>query len=88
MAAGLVGHKRLEVFLGIAAGQVEQSDAAEVGHVVLRVEEPDVGEAVDVLLIDEGERLPVSGYQRVSSFFHAMFPSISCTNFWLSGSTE
>ena len=41
----------------IAAGQVEQVDAVEVGHVALRVKNPDRTEPVDHLLIDEAEGL-------------------------------
>ena len=61
LAAGFILHQRVEVFLGIAAGEVEQVGVLEIGNFGFGVEECDVSELVDYFLIDEGERLGVAG---------------------------
>ena len=61
VATGFVGNERLQVLLRIASRQIEQGDAVKTGNVGLGIEKGDVLEAVDNLLVNEGERLRIPG---------------------------
>ena len=52
-AAGFIQRQRLQMLLRIAARQIEQVDAVEVGNIFLWVEEPLVDPIVQCLLIEE-----------------------------------
>jgi hypothetical protein len=61
VATGFVGNERLQVLLRIASRQIEQGDTVKTGNVGLGIEKDDVLEAVDNLLVNEGERLRIPG---------------------------
>ena len=88
LAACFVSHQSLQVLLGIAARQVEQTDAAQVGHILFGVEEGYVAQAVYRLLVKKRERLAVASNQSLSRCSHDTCSSICMISSSSSGSSE